>query len=444
MKVTLRLKLLLIVILMLSSIILLSFFTLKEIQVQTNSQLHQVSDIEHKIDLMSSNLWLLQQYHDKDALAQTRVAHEELKGLLNEELFGQNNKNTLVANLVRMNVNIGALLDLSQKDLESQFSHGNTSPAGMLSARYNMTIQSMNEDLRKLERLAMKDSELTQRKILYAVVILLIVGSALVLTLTLLTLKSFNTNLNALSLGIKDLTKGNLNSRIEVKDTDELSVLAQQFNLMKRSLEETTIKKDQLQLEVDHKMKELKQQREEFQHQANHDSLTKLYSRSAFEEQMTTALARCGRTKQSAALLFIDLDRFKAINDFHGHAAGDAVLIQVAQKLLQTVRSSDIIARIGGDEFIIWLEPIEHATQVITVIHKLAEGLALPIQYQNINHLVNASIGVSFFPIDATELSDLLKVADDNMYKAKEFDGTTFQLTNKATMGLSEVDAKMA
>lgn len=437
MKVTLRLKILLIVSLMLTSIILISFITLKEIQVQTNSQLHQVSDIEHKIDLLSSKLWLLQQYHDEDALVQTRIAHEELKGLLNEELFSHNNKNNIVVNLIRMNANIGALLELSQKDLESQFRHGITSPAGMLSARYNMIIQSMNEDLGKLERLAMKDSELSQRKVLYAVVILLIIGSAVVLVLTLLTLRSFNINLKALTNGIKDLTKGNLNSRIEIHDTDELSVLAQQFNLMKRSLEETTVKKEQLQLEVDRQTKELQRQREEFQHQANHDSLTKLYSRSAFEEQMTTAIARCGRTKQSAALLFIDLDRFKAINDCHGHAAGDAVLIQIAQKLLQTVRSSDIIARIGGDEFIIWLEPIENASQVITVIHKLTEELALPIQYQDINLLIDASIGVSFFPIDATVLSDLLKVADDNMYKAKEIDGTTFHLTNKATMGLS-------
>lgn len=437
MKVTLRLKILLVVSLMLTSLILFSFVTLKEIQMQTNSQLHLVSDIEHKIDLMSSELWLLQQYHDEDALAQARVAHEELNALLDEGEFSHNSKNTIVANLVRMNANIGALLDLSQKDLDSQFRHGITSPSGMLSARYNMTIQSMNEDLGKLERLAIKDSELSQRKILYAVVILLIIGSAVVLILTLLTLKSFSTNLNALSLGIKDLTKGNLNSRIEVKDTDELSVLAQQFNLMKRSLEETTVKKEQLQQEVERQTKELQQQREEFQHLANHDSLTKLYSRGAFEEQMETAIARCSRTNQSAALLFIDLDRFKVINDSYGHAAGDTVLIQIAQKLLQTVRSSDITARIGGDEFVIWLEPIENATQVITVIHKLTEELALPIQYQDIALLVNASIGVSFFPIDAIELSSLLKVADDNMYKAKEAEGTTFQLTNKAAVGVS-------
>jgi len=437
MKVTLRLKILLVVSLMLTSLILFSFVTLKEIQMQTNSQLHLVSDIEHKIDLMSSELWLLQQYHDEDALAQARVAHEELNALLDEGQFSHNSKNTIVANLVRMNANIGALLDLSQKDLDSQFRHGITSPSGMLSARYNMTIQSMNEDLGKLERLAIKDSELSQRKILYAVVILLIIGSAVVLILTLLTLKSFSTNLNALSLGIKDLTKGNLNSRIEVKDTDELSVLAQQFNLMKRSLEETTVKKEQLQQEVERQTKELQQQREEFQHLANHDSLTKLYSRGAFEEQMETAIARCSRTNQSAALLFIDLDRFKVINDSYGHAAGDAVLIKIAQKLLQTVRSSDITARIGGDEFVIWLEPIENATQVITVIHKLTEELALPIQYQDIALSVNASIGVSFFPIDAIELSSLLKVADDNMYKAKEAEGTTFQLTNKAAVGVS-------
>ncbi|ABV38380.1 diguanylate cyclase [Shewanella sediminis HAW-EB3] len=427
---------------MLTSIILISFITLKEIQMQTNSQLYQVSDIEHKIDLLSSKLWLLQQYHDEDALVQTRDAHEELKLLLNKKLFTHKNKIIIVANLIRMNANLGTLLELSQKDLESQFRHGITSPAGMLSARYSMTLQSMNEDLGKLERLAIKDSEISQRKILFAVILLMVVGSAVVMALTLFTLKTFNTNLNALTVGIKDLAKGNLNSRIEIHDTDELSILAEQFNLMKRSLEETTIKKDQLQLEVDRQTKELQQQREEFQHQANHDSLTKLYSRSAFEEQMKTAIARCGRTKQSAALLFIDLDRFKAINDCHGHAAGDAVLIQIAQKLLQTVRSSDIIARIGGDEFIIWLEPIENATQVITVINKLIEEFALPMQYQDVELLIDASIGVGFFPIDATELSGLLKVADDNMYKAKEIDGTTFQLTNKATVGFS--DAKMA
>lgn len=433
MKVTERLKVLFALGLMLTGGVLFSLVTLNHNQVETNKELHQVIEIEIKINELGIRLWRLFQYHDQDALIQTRYAHQELKNLLNKEYFNHERKNSIIANLIRMNINIESLIDLSQKDLESKGMHGITSPAGMLSARYNMTLQSMNEDLTKLQKLSMKDAELSQRKILYSVVIFLTIGSAIVLVLTIMTLRTLKAHLNVLTLGIKDLAKGNLDSRLLVSDTDELSELAEQFNLMKQSLETTTIKKERLQEEVDRQIKELQKQRADFQRLANYDSLTQLYSRSAFESQMKTAIARCGRTELNGALLFIDLDRFKPINDSYGHAVGDIVLMHVSKMLSQAVRTSDIIARIGGDEFVIWLEPIDNALQVTTVIDKLLLGISSPFKYGNVELKVSASVGVSFFPLDASNLSELLNVADENMYKAKADLDACFYFTLKAS-----------
>ena len=432
MKVTERLKILLILGLMLTGGIFFSLVTLNDNQMRINQELHQVIEIELKINELGTRLWLLFQYNDQDALIQTRYAHQDLKELLDREQFNNESKNSIIANLIRMNLNIGSLIELSQKDIESKFQPSITSPAGMLSARYNMTLQSMNEDLTKLQKLAMRDAELSQRKILYAVVIFLTLGSVFVLILIIMTLRTFKAHLNVLTLGIKDLEKGNLGSRLLVSDTDELSELAEQFNLMKHSLETTTIKKELLQEEVDRQTKELQKQRTDFQLLANYDSLTQLYSRSAFESQMKTAIARCGRTKLNGALLFIDLDRFKPINDNYGHSVGDIVLMHVSKMLTQAVRTSDIIARIGGDEFVIWLEPIDNARQVTTVIEKLLLSLLTPFKYGDISVSVSASIGVSFYPLDATDLSGLLRVADDNMYKAKATPDTYYYFTPEA------------
>ena len=433
MKITERLKVLLILGFTLTGGILLSLIILNDNQVKTNKELYQVIEIEIKINDLGSRLWLLFQYDDNDALIQTKYAHQDLTALLNKENFNNERKNSIIANLIRMNNNIGSLIDLSQKGLKFNGRHDITTASGMLSARYNMTLQSMNEDLTKLQKLAMMDAELTQRKVLYTVVMFLTLGAAIVLGLTIMTLRTFKAHLNVLTLGIKDLEKGNLDSRLLVTDTDELSELAEQFNLMKHSLETTTIKKDRLQDEVDRQTKELQKQRTDFQLLANYDSLTQLYSRSAFESQMETAIARCGRTKLNGALLFIDLDRFKPINDNYGHSVGDVVLIHVSKMLSQAVRTSDIIARIGGDEFVIWLEPIENQLQVTTVIDKMLLGLTSPFEYGDINLSVSASIGVSFFPLDADSLSGLLNVADENMYKAKADPDCNYHFTAKAS-----------
>lgn len=153
---------------------------------------------------------------------------------------------------------------------------------------------------------------------------------------------------------------------------------------------------------------------------AMHDSLTGLANRSLLSEHLHRNLHRAQREKQRFALLFIDLDKFKWINDNHGHDAGDDVLLIVAQRLIKKLRSTDICARIGGDEFVVMLESISNTEAAVMVAESLCELIKEPIKWGNAELNVSASIGISLFPEDGNSADALLNRADDAMYKAKD------------------------
>lgn len=426
MKLSFWLKASLALSLLLTTVIFTSLMVMKRAQDKVHDQLLQVSEIEHNIDELSNKLWLLQQYRDIASLSQTEMVHEQLEQRLNSNNFNVNQGKLIVANLLRMNSSLGILLAIDKDKFATQLDIGITSSTGMLAARYNMTIQSMNEDLAKLQKMTLKSAKESQRSVLYFILYILGSSSLLMSAITFITLSAFRVNLKVLTEGIEALAKGDLGSQIEVNSANELSQLAEHFNQMKRSLAVTTIDKKQLQVEVDRQTHELQSQREAFHYQANHDCLTKVHNRSAFEELMASALARGLRTSHKAALLFIDLDRFKEINDNFGHNAGDLVLKTVALHLSDNIRASDILARIGGDEFVIWLEDIESRAQVIQIIEKLISNINKPIVFEGSTISVGVSIGVSQFPDDATSLNGLLTIADNSMYKAKKHPDHSF------------------
>lgn len=440
MMITTRLKSQLILSLLLTTTIFVAFTSIKSIQQQSLTTLNYIIELEEAIDVLRSRLWILQEFQDQDALNQTQIALFSLqKTLVTDDSFTPNAK-LLMLNLRRVTNNLNSLLSLTKDNMFAPSNHGITSKNGMLTARFNISIQAMSEDLTKLQRLELKHSADKQASILTAVIIILTVGSLILLLITLSTLKTFKQSLHRLTAGIMRLSQGDLHSKIVINAKNELATVAQQFNAMTNRLMETTIKKDALQQEVERQTKQLQIQTEKLKYVAEHDDLTGLYSRSAFERQIDTALARCQRTNTHAAMLFIDLDKFKHVNDSLGHDIGDRVLITIANRLQNAVRSSDICGRLGGDEFVVWLEPISDMLEVNIVIEKIIQHLSPPINHQDESIELNVSIGVALRPNDDISRQKLIKIADENMYMAKKVTGNSYQFSQRSTNALNNLN----
>ncbi len=170
-----------------------------------------------------------------------------------------------------------------------------------------------------------------------------------------------------------------------------------------------------------------KRSEERLNYQANYDALTELPNRSLFIDRLRQAISRAKREDTQLALLFVDLDRFKNINDSMGHSAGDKLLVQVAKALRACVRESDTIARFGGDEFAIILSPIYGPKNAGTVAQTLLKVLSRPVLVDGYECLVGGSIGISIFPGDGQTPEDLVKNADAAMYRAKDEGRNTYQ-----------------
>lgn len=152
---------------------------------------------------------------------------------------------------------------------------------------------------------------------------------------------------------------------------------------------------------------------------AMHDPLTTLPNRSLLNEHLARNLRRAQRDNNQFALMFIDLDGFKQINDQHGHDAGDDLLSGLAKRILAQLRGTDTCARIGGDEFVVMLETIQSPQSATLVADKLLESLSQPVMRGQLELKVSASIGLALYPHDGTSADALLTRADDAMYQAK-------------------------
>lgn len=156
---------------------------------------------------------------------------------------------------------------------------------------------------------------------------------------------------------------------------------------------------------------------------ANFDILTGLPNRLLFNDRLHLALAQADRTSTMLAVCFLDLDGFKAINDSHGHQAGDLVLQAVASRMALNVRSGDTIARLGGDEFIILLWGLQQASECRQMLERLQQAICQPVQLPQLTIVPAVSIGVAVYPADAQTAERLLALADTAMYRAKTAGG---------------------
>ena len=165
---------------------------------------------------------------------------------------------------------------------------------------------------------------------------------------------------------------------------------------------------------------ELRIQQRALESQANHDSLTGLANRKLLRDRFECALQRARRSGENFALLMIDLNDFKAINDTHGHAAGDAVLVAIAQRLKAATRDCDTVARIGGVEFVIIVESVGEPQDIVPLSRKLVSRLSRDVALEcGASVSVGASVGVAIYPDDGADLTRMLCVADKAMYKCK-------------------------
>jgi diguanylate cyclase (GGDEF)-like protein/PAS domain S-box-containing protein len=167
-------------------------------------------------------------------------------------------------------------------------------------------------------------------------------------------------------------------------------------------------------------IRERKKNEERILHMAQHDQLTGLPNRALFSDRLQRAIVNSVRDKTGLALMFIDLDRFKPVNDTYGHIVGDLLLQDVARRMLECLRDSDTVARIGGDEFVVLLRDASAIPDTLTVAEKIRSGLDRPFVLQGHTLQISCSIGVAQFPEHGQDDITLAKNADVAMYRAKD------------------------
>ncbi len=228
----------------------------------------------------------------------------------------------------------------------------------------------------------------------------------------------------ALKQAAEQLGQGSQPVAIDVRTKDELGEIAEL---------------------IDNVGRDLKQSGEKIRYFAYHDSLTRLPNRRLFSEYLKHALAHARRREQSLALLFLDLDDFKRVNDMLGHQAGDVVLRELSGRLLNCVRADDYVgrqfpnpaegqtvARLGGDEFTILLPSISLPIEAATVAERVIKAVETPFLHGNTELHVGASIGITIYPNDGMDADTLIKNADMAMYHAKELGKNTYQFYREA------------
>jgi len=166
---------------------------------------------------------------------------------------------------------------------------------------------------------------------------------------------------------------------------------------------------------------------EQLEHLARHDVLTGLANRTEFERQCREAIGRARRSGHCVAVLFVDLDGFKIINDVHGHAAGDDLLRIIATRMTANLRQTDLVARLGGDEFGVLVGDLDDPVRSAAVARKLLDALTQPVVTPTGEHVLGASIGISLFPDDGEEVAILLQHADGAMYQVKQNGGNGYR-----------------
>lgn len=263
---------------------------------------------------------------------------------------------------------------------------------------------------------------LEQADKLGAAILQIVLGFCLAcILLAALVARAVTRPINAMSAAVQRFSSEYQIASLPLERQDEIGVLARNFYLMQDQIKQ--------------QLAELHDSHQELDHLARHDMLTGLPNRRLFLDRLEHALARARRSGERVALLFIDLDNFKEINDRLGHDAGDAVLKEVAARLSATTREVDTVARLGGDEFVVLLDDPVHCQHIAEIAQKLLNGLRPPILLREHALQVGASIGISQYPEDGSTATEIIANADRAMYEAKTTGRNRFRFASVAGTG---------
>jgi diguanylate cyclase (GGDEF)-like protein len=248
-------------------------------------------------------------------------------------------------------------------------------------------------------------------KLAWDTIQIILVFSGLAFILSMLVSRIVTGPLNAIVIAINRFSKEHAISTLPLTRKDELGLLSRSFHDM--------------QTQIMAHLSELNENRKALDHLARHDTLTSLPNRRMFFDRLEHAIASLRRSGKHLAVLFVDLDRFKEINDTFGHAVGDKVLINVAILLKSSVREVDTVARLGGDEFVILVDMLDDTKHVTTIVQKLHNLFQHALRIDGREIYVYASIGVGIFPEDGKDADELIQKADQAMYNSKRDGGNT-------------------
>lgn len=209
-------------------------------------------------------------------------------------------------------------------------------------------------------------------------------------------------------------SKAQVVSELPSTRKDEIGLLAHSLNDMQATIVAN--------------MRELNESRQALKHLAQHDSLTGLPNRALFDDRLGQAVSQAQRDQTRMALLFVDLDGFKAVNDTHGHHMGDCLLVAAARRMQACVRGADTVGRLGGDEFVVLLPYVEMDQDALLVAEKICQALNQPFDVDDQQLKISSSIGVAIFPEHGSDDESLARSADAAMYLAKDSGGNRARL----------------
>ena len=416
---------------LLTLLIVASFAKINSEQNQTKSELDTIIDLQLRVDLLRSQLWVFLQFGDQSSLKQVEYAQAEIA----TQLTAYGEQGARFDNLQRMNQSLQALLtqekQLYDRDVASE---EGINAFGLLHSRYNMIVQNMTEELAHVHQVVVDRSASNLSNVMKSAAAWLIVCSLLVSFIAWLILLRFKSDAESVKEAIVALAKGNLEAKVDTASMDsEFKGIAFFFNQMTISLRESTVTKHELEEEVKRQTMQLEKKHEQLIFLSEHDPLTGLYNRRAFDKSLENAIVKANRTKCKLAILFIDLDDFKVVNDTYGHDAGDAILVNVANRLSNAIRQSDFVGRLGGDEFVICLDLLNNFDILPQKVEQVMQAICEPIAFNGRELSISASIGVSHFPDSTRNKEVLLSMADEAMYRSKHvkgpccYDGETMQ-----------------
>jgi diguanylate cyclase (GGDEF)-like protein len=259
------------------------------------------------------------------------------------------------------------------------------------------SLRDMGSDMREEVNANLAEAEGARDSAVNMIGAVMLIGLVAVAGISVVLARSIRRPIRELKEGVEEFAKGNLDHRVPVHRTDELGLVVEMFNRMAAAV---------------------KGGQEELAHQAFHDPLTDLPNRDLFKDRVGHALARQTRDRKPLAVMFVDLDDFKTVNDSLGHAAGDQLLSWMAERLMRSVRPSDTVARLGGDEFAVLVEDMRGQRDAIRVAERIIDALTEPLAIEGKEIFAHASLGIAL-TYGGVEMDELLRNADVAMYAAK-------------------------